>query len=207
MDKLPEQDIAQETYNQIKGRHARAVKNHNLLTYAWASQFLIVKYGYKLADYGGGRGDGAMILSNFTKSIDIYDGHKGQLKLAQRHDYFCPVKFIKLNFETDKLPDEEYDAIVMFETLEHLNNPEEVVKHISKKCKLFIFSVPYDCATHHRKHYQWHQIHKQLFKSADDVYRMLGDNFKSIELYYERKAIIKKEPFNSPSRYIGICRT
>jgi len=206
MDTIPtENTTVEETGNQIYGRRSRSVKNHNMLVYAWAAQFLIVRYGYKMADLGCGRGDGALILSHFAQSIDLYDGHKGQLKLAGRHDYFCPTKLIKMNLEEES-PQKDYDAIVCFETLEHLKNPERLVKDISTRCKLFIFSVPHNCPTHHRKNWQWHQVHKQIYKTKDDVLEMLGDNFDEVDIYYERHAIVQTEPFDSPDRYIGVCR-
>jgi len=206
MDTTPTENTkVKETKNQELGRRSRNVRNHNMLTYAWVCQFLAVKYGYKMADLGAGRGDGAMILSHFAKSIDIIDGHDGQLKLARRNDYFCPVKFIKMDLEKES-PTDEYDAIVAMEILEHLENPEKLVKDISKKCKLFIFSIPWNCPTHHRPNWQWHQVHKRIFITKGDVMEMLGGNFDEVTLYYERKTIFSTKPFKAPSRIVGICR-
>ena len=189
------------------GLRSRKARNHNMVTYAWACQFLIIKNGYTMADLGAGRGDGAMIMSHFTKSIDLYDGHEGQLQLSKRHPYFCPTEYILMDLEKDA-PTKEYDVIICFETLEHLKNPERLVREVSKKCKLFIFSIPHNSPTTHKRHYhrKWHQVHKQIYRNEDDVKKMLGDNFDEVTLYQERSGKIRKGKFKVPHRYIGVCK-
>lgn len=60
-------------------------------------------------------------------------------------------EFKKLSIETsvidlDKISeiklDEKFDYIILSEVLEHIPNPEEVVKHLSKYTKYFVLTVP-----------------------------------------------------------------
>jgi len=108
--------------------------------------YLDTKSNDKIIEIGCGAGN---IMQKIKKGKIIWgvDLSDFMLKVSQSKKYYLPVKFIKGNVEN--LPKEiincKFDKIYCSEVLEHVENPDNVlkeIKKISKKNSIIVISIP-----------------------------------------------------------------
>lgn len=161
-------------------------------TYAFAARYV---GGTNVLELGSGEGYGAQMLSAFTPSYKGADFDRRFLSKAAMKQLYCPSEFIHLDFEKDPVPLEGIDWVVAFEVLEHINNPEQVLKQIADAGKRVVFSVPHDAP---------HALHKRDFYSLDDAKALVPPNMH-VEWFLFRKGFWAiPGDFKIPERYVGV---
>src|SRR3990167_3980345 len=100
----------------------------HLERYVYASNYTLDK---KVLDAGSKDGYGSVIMSNFAKSLTLADIGAVWLNQAKRHHYLCATDFIVSDFEKE-FPEGQWDVIVAFEIIEHLEDPDFFLDNIRK---------------------------------------------------------------------------
>lgn len=107
----------------------------------------------KIVDIGCYDGSMFEVLKRSLKNVDYtgIDADKIALEIALHRG----AKVMNINFEVDQLPFENnsIDIIIMGEILEHLRDPEKLLKkaqEILKPSGVIVISLPNECTIYHR---------------------------------------------------------
>ena len=98
--------------------------------YMWAAQWLKKNNYTFVADIACANGYGSKILSHMIKKVIAIDRNKDYLNKAESNR---SIKYVCCDLDQETLPVEikNVDAIVCFETLEHLQKPKNVIQAFS----------------------------------------------------------------------------
>lgn len=165
-----------------------------MFSYLWAcTNIMTLGVEKNVTDLGCKRGDGMMLMSYFADRIRGVDFDPNVLHQAKRHEYFCEVVFdqVNLNIEYHKV---HSNIVTCFEVLEHLKDPHLLLSMID--CEVFLFSLPFN---------QPHRDHISVFTNIEQVKALVSPHFKSVQIFMEKDNVVK-EHFDSPHRFLGICR-
>lgn len=170
MDELPNwKEIFASNFKKLQQRYAQAEKAalHNnyeravigkddivppreKTRYEWAAQHL---RGTRVLELGCSSGYGQRF---FPSDIDYtgIDYDEAILKYAKKH--FPDGKYVHLDLEKEEI-EGEWDTIIAFEVLEHLDNAFDLAQKLKKKCKRLLCTVPYReppglWGPHHKHH-------------------------------------------------------
>lgn len=131
--------------------------------YTWASQF--VKEGDRVLEIGCSNGYGTRLLPNKIQ----YSGMDYDSTIIQEarkdyedknHSFFCG----DINTTDFKLLG-NFDVIMAFEVIEHLENGLEIVEELKKHCKTLLVTVPYkEPPGLWGEHHKLHQLDESHFK-------------------------------------------
>ena len=104
--------------------------------YQWANENLL---GTKVFELGCSSGYGTQF---FPKDIDYtgLDYDPIIVEVAQEQSWLSKAKFVNADINHYEL--DQYDTIVAFEVIEHLDNGLEVVEKLKKHCKRLLITVP-----------------------------------------------------------------
>ena len=146
-------------------------------------------------DIACGTGYGSFLLSKQIKNVVGIDKNIEEVAPQYKKDN---IKFIKEDIDKVDLTS-TYQAIICFETLEHVNNPNRLLKQISKSLTskgFFLLSVPnakYEKLDENGNNLDIY--HKTIFK-LDDLLDQLKNDFKIIDVLGQSKIneIINKNP-------------
>ena len=126
-----------------------------------------LRYGDKILDVAGGIGACSYVLkmTNPSWNISICDVSRTALDfMRERNMPFSEIFYADI-FSINR-PENSYDVVINMETLEHLDNPKEAIKHLVKAARdRLIITTPYEERT-------TDPTHKWAF-TLDDVYKML----------------------------------
>lgn len=170
----------------------------HLERYVYASNYTLDK---KVLDAGSKDGYGSVIMSNFAKSITLVDLGPKWLSLAQKHHFLCPTDYMVFDFEKS-FPEGQWDVIVAFEVIEHLENPDFFLKNIKKALApngILIFSLPHDADVPGHKH-----VYDE--KKARDL---IEAHFTVKEWHIQDKSVIGGVPtlgVPTPLTYVGVAQ-
>jgi len=152
----------------------------HLQRYIFALRYCVSK---KVLDVACGSGYGTSLISSVAKKIEGIDFDKKTIEWAKLNNHFyCPVKFKISDIEKEKIRG-NFDSIVSFETIEHLNNPELFLKNIKESLNNYgclIFSIPINepLNKYHKKNYNWRSVEdliKNVFNSHIEWYSQTLD--------------------------------
>jgi len=122
----------------------KEVEQEHIERYNFAKNYL--KTEWIVLDAACGSGYGTQILSKVAKKIIGIDISKKAIVHAKKNFQSSNINFFKANLEKKLLFDDEYfDAIVSFETIEHLKEQESMIKEFARVLKkegLLIISSP-----------------------------------------------------------------
>ena len=137
--------------------------------YNYANENLL---GNKILEIGCSSGYG---IQFFPQDIDYtgVDYDPIIVEVAAEQGWNANAKFV--NADINKFPMEQYDTIVAFEVIEHLDNGLEVVEMLKKHCKRLLITVPMNepfgfWGPHHKLHglneshfpgFKFHYINEQ----------------------------------------------
>jgi len=76
--------------------------------------------------------------------------------------------------ESELLRNGQFDAIVSFETIEHLQNPDKFLEWVKRKTDLFIFSLPIN---------QPSEFHLTVYPTAQDAVNQIKKHFKNLAVF------------------------
>lgn len=156
----------------------------HLERYVFATDYAFKR---KVLDVGSKEGFGAHILSYGAAQVDLCDINQGYLNFAQNYyKFFCPASFIQVDLEKS-FPDGEWDTMVAFEVIEHVENPEFLIKNMADHLKLggfLVCSVPHMVANHE---------HKTLFDEAK-IKELVGKYLTIKEVYTQEFKTISHQP-------------
>ena len=146
-------------------------------------------------DIACGTGYGCYLLSKQIKNVVGIDKNIEEVELQYKKDN---ITFIEEDIDKTDLTS-TYQAIVCFETLEHVNNPNRLLKQISKSLSskgLFLLSIPnekYEKLDENGNNLDIY--HKTIFK-LDDLLDQLKNDFNMVEIFGQSKIneIINKNP-------------
>lgn len=109
-----------------------------------------LKKGLKVLDIGCYTAD---LLNVLPKDIDYYgvDGDKAALEIAKSRG----AKVYEVDLEAQEIPllDEKFDVVIATEVLEHLKDPQRLIKQIltlTKEGGIVLLSLPNECTIFHR---------------------------------------------------------
>lgn len=128
-------------------RHPMVIIREHLVRYTLALQSV---YDKDVLDIACGTGYGMYLMSYWAKSITGYDIDRKTIKAVKRDFEMKAPAFIEVrDLDTEiKLSNnlvQNFDVITCFETLEHLENPEQLILNIKKHLRpngVFYFSTP-----------------------------------------------------------------
>ena len=169
----------------------------HVIRYHWASDY--IKPGDKVLDAACGLGYGSWVIRNLSYANEVV----GLDDSAYAIDYaFRSFTDEALKFSQGRLPevlatfpDNHFDAIVSFETLEHVEFPKRVLAEFHRILtpggRIFV-SVPNDWSDdsgkdpnpHHLHVYDWQKIKSQLAKHfvLEHAFALTATQCKSIEM-------------------------
>ena len=117
--------------------------------YLFAADFLRMQNPQVVADISCGMGYGALELSNIAGTVIGVDGNPDLMKLATEKCSRPNIRLLQNDLEEDDLSlhirEGSVDAVVSFETLEHLIDPNRAVDQFRRLLRpggFFICSVP-----------------------------------------------------------------
>lgn len=150
------------------------IRRDHVERYKWAAKYL--QPGSCVLDLACGVGYGASILAEAGHTIIAVDRSQEAIDYARMHYARAGVTYICASaelFDPRQNPVmNSFDAIVSFETIEHLRHPEPILKKLRDLAPLLIASVPNDAVfphggriKHHFRHYRPFEF-KELLESA-----------------------------------------
>jgi len=132
-----------EKYHKSSNFIIRFIENKRVVEII---DFLDPQKSDKIIELGCGAGD---IMKSIKHAQELWgiDLSDFMLGLARQKGYKVPVKFIKANIEefSKKIIDSKFDKIYCSEVLEHVENPNIVlkqIKKIAKKDSIIVISIP-----------------------------------------------------------------
>ena len=168
--------------------HIRNIRGDHVARYTFAAQQFKTFRNGRVLDLACGVGYGSQILErNCEVSVTAVDVDEGAIEFGRTFyplssgTYIC-CDASKLSFDASS-----FDAVVCFETLEHVQNPEALVSLFSKVIKiggLLVCStpnqaiLPFDAEAfpHHTRHFHVEEIREML---ADRGFRVLSSYTQS----------------------------
>ncbi|MEM6823413.1 MAG: class I SAM-dependent methyltransferase, partial [Verrucomicrobiota bacterium] len=158
------------------------VRRDHRLRYEFANSLL--ETGSKVLDAFCGNGYGSCLLSK-TRTVTGLDGSKDAIQVARDHYNHFGASFVCEQFpcEFDNL----YDAIVSFESIEHVENGPEFFKELVRNLRsggVIIYStpnedlMPFDPSQHihHTKHYTLAETLQLARGEGLEIITWLGQN-------------------------------
>lgn len=105
--------------------------------YMWAAKNLV---GNKVLEIGCSNGYGVQFFPHDTQYIGL-DYDPLIVEVAKLENWSASATFQQADINT--YPLEQYDTIIAFEVIEHLDNGLEIVKKLQQHCKCLLITVPY----------------------------------------------------------------
>lgn len=123
----------------------------HIMRYAWACQFCWQK---RVVDLGCGTGYGSFILSLVAREVIGIELDMGSLYYAEQHFQADNLRFSGYDLNDRPLP--HADIYTAFEVLEHLDNPDALVRSLQAP---LVWSIPVNNDSRFHKHiYSEHDI-------------------------------------------------
>jgi len=147
--------------------------------------------GKKVLDIASGTGYGSQIMYEQNVDLEIIGCDKDEDTIKFAHEnYGKNIKFINCDAYSTKFKDDNFDSVISFETLEHLENGSIFIKEISRILKnngILILSTPnriYDEKV--TKNIQ--PFHEKLY-SYDELHEVLSKNFKYVRILGQKESL------------------
>jgi len=93
--------------------------------------------------------------------------------------------------------DFKVDAIISFETIEHLEDPSNFLNWVKEHSKMFVFSIPVNMPS---------EFHKQVY-SIEQIKELLSKHFPHVYFYGQVGGIISADLINVAQYVVGVAFT
>lgn len=141
------------------------VIREHLIRYVLAMDSIVDK---DVLDVACGSGYGMYLMSYLAKSVSGYDYDQVAIDEAKQFKYKCDACLEIRNLEEDKSLSnhkyEQFDVVTCFETIEHISNPDILLKNlkaVTKKGGIIYISTPNDLNKTDKN--KWHKCHFDFF--------------------------------------------
>jgi len=131
-------------------------------------------------DVACGSGYGMYLMSYLAKSVSGYDYSQEAIDEAKQFSYKCDTCLEIRNLEEDKSlsndKHEKFDVITCFETIEHVVNPEILLKNLKEATKedgTIYISTPNDIEKTDSN--EWHKCHFDFFSLFALIKSVMND--------------------------------
>ena len=119
--------------------------------YLWANQNLL---GKNILEIGCSTGYGSQFLPNDIKYLGL-DYDPVIIQVAQEQQWNENISFVSADINT--YPLQQYDTIIAFELIEHLDNGLEIAQKLKNHCKRLLLTTPHNepvgfWGEHHKLH-------------------------------------------------------
>jgi len=162
---------------QLRG----AIALEHLHRYAFASTFVA---GKDVLDIASGEGYGSNILSKVAKSVLGVDVDEASVAHANRKYGSSSLKFLAGDACSVPMEDQSVDAVVSFETIEHVEDQDTMIKEFKRVLRpggLVIISSPekhaYNLQNGHENPYHKKELDFEEFEN------LLKSHFRNVRLF------------------------
>lgn len=152
--------------------------------YKFATNYIKTKT--QVLDIACGVGYGSNLFASKVSDVRVVgvDINKDAIAYAEKHYAHPNVDYVVDDAHKPNLPENDFDYVVSFETLEHLPNPDSFIASINrviKKDGLFIFSSPNQKTLPFEKEkFPFHQKHYTVNEVKE---KLSANNFELLEIY------------------------
>jgi len=142
--------------------------------------------GREVLDVGCGVGYGTAVLAETARRVVGGDVDEASIAYARGRYGLPNVEFIVLDATALPFGDASFDVVCSFETIEHLDDPEALVREAARVLRSsgsFLVSTPRSAQTTHAPENPHHRVEF----AREDFESMLRKRFADVELYGERR--------------------
>lgn len=133
-------------------------------------------------DIACGSGYGTKILADKAKMVSGVDLDKPAIKYAQKNYAASNIKYLVGDCIDIPHEDNQFDAVVSFETIEHIPDYNKFISEVKRVLKpngLLILSTPNDTQFPEGNEYHVHEF------TIKELEALLNKNFKHTDYYYQ----------------------
>ncbi len=176
--------------------HRTFLDRQHIMRYQFARSR--IRTGDRVLDMACGTGYGSEYLGRSLNSSRVVgvDVSRNALQRANRHYRRENVDFCRGDGLRTPFPDDSFDTVVSFETLEHVDRPDgrrflEEIRRLLKPSGQFLCSTP-------NIEYSSHPPYHDKEYSPGEFFELLGNFFSDVERFcqYERRSDRIRETFN-----------
>lgn len=172
----------------IMDKNRGVIKEH-MARYIWAMNYCRDK---SVIDAASGAGYGCAMISEITsRRVLGLDVSEEAIKYSE--EKYPDIPFRLCNLETGY--NIKSDVVTSFETIEHLDDPNEFLKSVKANCKLFIFSIPINLPG---------KYHKQVY-SSKEIRKIAEKYFDNIQWFNQKGNLIKDLIINDAKFMLGVA--
>jgi len=153
------------------------VIREHLIRYILAMDSIV---GKDVLDIACGTGYGMYLMSYLAKTVSGYDYNQEAINEAKKFPFRCDTCLEIRNLEEDKSlsnhKHEKFDVVTCFETIEHVSNPEVLLKNIQAVTKtggIVYISTPNDLKKTDKN--KWHKVHFDFFTLFNMIKEIMND--------------------------------
>jgi ubiquinone/menaquinone biosynthesis C-methylase UbiE len=207
----------------IPGQGGVQIAAEHLHRYLLASEFVS---GLRVLDMGCGAGYGSSLLQNCSSYLGI-DVSESSVESATKSFGSQTVNFRVGDCQHLDLPDQSFDVVVCFEMLEHVENPDLIVREAKRLLTnngIFISSTPdkdeYNRFLTEPNEFHVHEMTKDQYERLLSTYFPVNDlvgqfyvqtsiirpttGLQNLATVYQSPRVEWLEPLNEPIYWIGI---
>jgi ubiquinone/menaquinone biosynthesis C-methylase UbiE len=170
----------------VEGVHYGWLMKDHLARYHFASKYT---KGKKILDVATGTGYGANILrKNGAADVTAVDREQRALDYARERYGEDGLKWVKADAYALPFEDGSFDAVVSFETIEHMTEPERFLmecKRLVKPGGLYLVSTPENEGGNFVSDYH------ELEFSLEEFRSLLTKHFPNVEILGQRREIVQ----------------
>jgi ubiquinone/menaquinone biosynthesis C-methylase UbiE len=162
------------------------IKYEHLHRYALSMEFAA---GKSVLDIASGEGYGAALLAQVAEVVTGVDIDPDSINHSKHRYYYPNLHFSVGSCQSIPLPDESVDLVTSFETIEHHEFHEEMMREFKRVLKpdgVLIISSPNRLVYSDEPHYSNPFHVKELY--FDEFNKLLGQHFKHTLIYGQRLA-------------------
>jgi 2-polyprenyl-3-methyl-5-hydroxy-6-metoxy-1,4-benzoquinol methylase len=154
-------------------------------------------------DAACGVGYGTAYLAGEASRVVGVDVDADAIAYARRRYARPNVEFVQQDLAELDLPDDSFDVVVSFETIEHLARPDAFLEHAARVLRaggVFVVSTPHVEKTTTSPANPFHTLEL----SRDDFQAMLSRHFGAVELYGQHRIQTRRHRLMQRADVLGL---